>query len=123
MIDLEFKMVSQMQFDVQIQTPTVFLGRFLTFLAGKVTSKSKLRAIEYTANQLLRFMAYKTCYLDYMPALHAAAVSVLTVKLYTCMVAVDLGLARSASQIAKIGKQLKTSAVWDEDCPTAIWTP
>lgn len=47
----------------------------------------------------------------------------MTVKLFCCNAALDLGLARTTSQIAELAKQLKTSPEWDDRCPLAIWTP
>jgi hypothetical protein len=97
MIELEFSMVKQLQFDVQIQTPLVFLGRYLMFFCRKVKSASRCQAIEHTAQQFLKFTAYKSDYLAFKPSHQAAVVSILTANIYTSDAAIELALSKSAS--------------------------
>lgn len=68
MLKLEFQVIKQLQFDVQMQTPSVFLGRFLILTTSHVTSKTKVQAMEHTAMQFLKFMAYKNDYITYLPS-------------------------------------------------------
>jgi Cyclin, N-terminal domain len=42
MIDLEFSIVQYLQFDLQIQTPLMFIGRFLMFFAIDEVSESSM---------------------------------------------------------------------------------
>lgn len=42
MIDLEFSIVQYLQFDLQIQTPLMFIGRFLMFFAIDELSESSM---------------------------------------------------------------------------------
>lgn len=122
MIDLEHRMVFQLQFDVQIQTPLMFAGRFLMFFTRKVTSSTMAKAIEHTAMQFLKFMACKAEYLEFAPSHCGAVASVLTIRMFSYQVAVDLGLARTTWQISKLQKQLLPEPS-DDKCPLAIWTP
>jgi hypothetical protein len=46
LIDLEFKIVSSLQFDLQIQTPLTFLGRFLMFYTDHNTSRKTKKTVE-----------------------------------------------------------------------------
>lgn len=68
MIDLEFNVVSQLEFDLQIQTPLIFLGRHLMYFLKNVRSSSEKKVIEHTALQFLKFMAYKATYLEFKPS-------------------------------------------------------
>jgi hypothetical protein len=56
-----------------------------------------MQAIEHTAYQFLKFVAYKSEYLAFQPAHQAAVVCILTVKLFCCNAALDLGLARTTA--------------------------
>ena len=120
MIDLEYRMVFQLQFDMQIQTPLMFAGRYLMFLTRKVTSSTMTKAIEHSAMQFLKFMSCKAEYLCYKPAFLAGAASVLTIRVFSYQVAVDLGLARSTWQIEKLQKQLLSDS--PDSSPLSIWT-
>ena len=82
-----------------------------------------MKAIEHTATQFLKFVAYKSEYMAYKASHQAAVVCILTLKLFCCPAALDLGLARTQQQIVELQKQLKTTPEWDHKCPLAIWTP
>lgn len=73
--------------------------------------------------QFLKFMAYKADYLTQLPSHHAAVVCILTVNLFACRAALELGLARSEQQVEDLKKQLKTGFETEEQCPLAMWTP
>jgi hypothetical protein len=62
-------------------------------------------------------MAQKSVFLQFLPAVQAAAVTVLTVNLFTCEAAILLRLARSKDELLseKINSKKAT--------PMEIWTP
>lgn len=50
MIDLEFNIVQFLQFDLQVQTPLFFAGRFLMFFVVEEASASIQQTVEHVAS-------------------------------------------------------------------------
>lgn len=115
MIDLEFSIVHFLQFDLQLQTPLFFVGRFLQFFVSDDASASTAQTVEHVCGQFLKIMAYKSCYLRFSPAVQAAAASLLTVNIFTCDAAYKLNLTRSKEVLLR-----SSSSSTD---PLSIWTP
>lgn len=55
-------MLHSLQFNVQVTSSYVFLGRFLTFFARNV-EENTLRVINYSGFQFLKFMVFKEQFL------------------------------------------------------------
>ena len=60
-----------------------------------------MKAIEHTATQFLKFVAYKSEYMAYKASHQAAVVCILTLKLFCCPAALDLGLARVVPLVSR----------------------
>lgn len=93
LIDLEFQVVEYLDFDLQIQTPTVFLGRFLILQLQKLKSKTQCKSIESTATQLCKFASYQADMLNHRPSHIAAAVCVLTLNIFASEALTSIGVA------------------------------
>lgn len=87
-----------------------------------VRSSSERKVIEHTALQFVKFMAYKSSYLNFKPSHQAAVVSVLTVNLFLSPAAVTLGLARSADSIVELQKEIRTGLRVEAKNPLSIWS-
>lgn len=78
------------------------------------TKRTTKKTVEQVANKFLENMAQKSVFLQFLPAVQAAAVTVLTVNLFTCEAAILLKLVRSADDL--LGEKKSAS-------PLEIWTP
>lgn len=114
LVDAEFRIVSFLEFDLQVQTPLTFLGRYLMFFITHDTKRTTKKTVEQVANKFLENMAQKSVFLQFLPAVQAAAVTVLTVNLFNCEAAILLKLVRSADDL--LGEKKSAS-------PLEIWTP
>ena len=94
-IDLEFQVVEYLEFDLQIQTPIVFLGRFLILLLQKQKSAAQCKSIESTATQLCKFATYQADMLNYRPSHIAAAACVLTLNIFASDALSSIGVAEA----------------------------
>ena len=92
------------------------------FYCRGVISSRLCQAVEHTAMQFLKFIAYKSEFLSYKPSHQAAAVSILTVNIFTCPVAFDLGLTKSTTQAAELKQQMFPKVTSAKDA-LAIWIP
>ena len=81
-MDCEYDMLHSLQFNVQVTSSYVFLGRFLTFFARNV-EENTLRVINYSGFQFLKFMVFKEQFLQFKPSHQAAAACILLLNLYT----------------------------------------
>ena len=94
LVDLEFQVVKSLEFEVQVQTPTTFLGRYLIFFLRKMKSRSEILIIENTADQFLKFSAFMAELLEYKPSHIAAAVCVLTLNIFASQAVLTIGIAK-----------------------------
>lgn len=114
LIDIESNIVVTLQFELQVQTPLVFLGRYLTFYTHGATSEFERTVLNHTATQFLKFAVLKSAFLKFSPSHLAAAVMVLCFNLYNCPeAAIQIGLARQASSVSELAQKLSRNAPFD----------
>lgn len=99
LVALEFQVVQSLEFEVQVQSPTTFLGRYLIIFLRKMKSRSEILIIENTADQFLKFSAFMAELLEYRPSHIAAAVCVLTLNIFASQAVLTIGIAKEPYEL------------------------
>jgi hypothetical protein len=121
-LDLEFHVVNFLEFDLQVQTPFTFLGRFLVIFLPNMKSVSQSKSIEDTTTQFCKFTAYSAEFLDYKPSHIAAAATLLTLNICASEALVSINVSvEPFEHIVKLKRH--TDKTDQKSHPLSLWTP